>query len=274
MGNLKMGIIIDYNEEFELVCKKMCSLGFETCQLAIGETKYFEEKHVMHIKNSCMDKIEITALWCGFPGPTYWDLYDGPSTIGLVPASYRSCRENALIVCSDFARKLGVHTIATHAGFIPENPNDPDYKGTVVSLKYISEYLKMNGQFLLLETGQETPVTLLRTITDVGAENLGVNFDPANLVMYGKANPLDALELLLPYVRGFHAKDGDYPTDGYSMGLEKPIGSGRVNFPLLIQKLNEFGYSGAITIEREIKGEQQIADIQNARKILEILINT
>lgn len=102
-------------------------------------------------------------------------------------------------------------------------------------------------------------------------DNLGVNLDPANLLMYGKANPIDALDILGPYVRGVHAKDGEYPTDPGKLGVEKPLGEGRVNFPVLIPKLKSFGFSGALTIEREISGAQQIVDIKHAIKILEPL---
>ena len=122
------------------------------------------------------------------------------------------------------------------------------------------------------ETGQETPITLLRTIHDIGTDNLGINLDPANLLMYGKANPVDALDVFGQYVRGVHAKDGEYPTNGRQLGVEKPLGEGRVNFPALLTKLKALGFSGALTIEREISGPQQIADIQKAKQMLTALL--
>jgi sugar phosphate isomerase/epimerase len=90
--------------------------------------------------------------------------------------------------------------------------------------------------------------------------------------MYGKANPIDALDVFGQYVKGVHAKDGEYPTNGKQLGVEKPLGEGRVNFPLLIDKLKKLNYGGALTIEREISGPQQIADIERAIKILAALI--
>ena len=122
------------------------------------------------------------------------------------------------------------------------------------------------------ETGQETPITLLRTIHDIGTDNLGINLDPANLLMYGKANPVDALDVFGQYVRGVHAKDGEYPTNGRQLGVEKPLGEGRVNFPALLAKLKTLGFCGALTIEREISGPQQIADIQKAKAMLAALL--
>ncbi len=132
--------------------------------------------------------------------------------------------------------------------------------------------MKSNGQYLLFETGQETPVALRRVIEAVGTGNLGINLDSANLILYGKANPVDALDVFGKFVRGVHAKDGLYPTDGQNLGEEVPIGQGKVDFPALIDRLKELGYSGALTIEREISGPEQIKDILEAKAFLEKLI--
>ncbi len=142
----------------------------------------------------------------------------------------------------------------------------------MAAIRDVASYCQSNGQGFWFETGQETPVVLLRTISDVGLPNLGINFDPANLLMYGKANPVDALDIIGRYVRGVHAKDGEYPTDGRNLGVEKPLGEGRVNFPLLLAKLKALGYDGALTIEREISGPQQVADIKRAKLLLEEIL--
>ena len=155
---------------------------------------------------------------------------------------------------------------------MPESPTDPQYPGVIAALRQVAERCRANGQYFLFETGQETPTTILRVIEDVGTGNLGVNLDPANLLMYGKANPVDSLKIIGKYVRDVHAKDGEYPTCGRELGVEKPLGEGSVNFPALIKGLKECGYDGAITIEREISGEKQIADIKRAIDILSSLI--
>ena len=103
-------------------------------------------------------------------------------------------------------------------------------------------------------------------------DNQGVNFDLANLILYGKANPVDAIELLGPYVQGIHAKDGLWPTNPKDLGQEVPIGKGKVNFPVLIARLKEINYRGAITIEREISGAQQMEDVRAEKIYLENLI--
>ena len=171
-----------------------------------------------------------------------------------------------------FAASIGVQHIATHAGFIPENPSDGNYPEVVAAIAFLAARLADTDQSLLLETGQETPVTLKRTIDDAGARNVGVNFDPGNFLMYGTANPLDALDLLGPHLLGVHAKDGEYPVDGKALGVEKALGTGRVDFPRLVAKLKAAGYDGPLTIEREIEGPEQKRDIIAAARLLEKLL--
>jgi sugar phosphate isomerase/epimerase len=145
------------------------------------------------------------------------------------------------------------------------------------ALREVVGYCAERGITFCFETGQETPTTLLRVIEDLaagspGLDNVGVNLDPANLLLYGKANPVDALDVIGTHVRGVHAKDGEYPTNGRALGVEKPLGEGRVNFPVLVPKLKALGYTGALTIEREISGPQQIADIRHAIRLLSALV--
>ena len=120
------------------------------------------------------------------------------------------------------------------------------------------------------------PLKREKVIQDIekvlGKGNVGINLDPANLIMYGKANPVDALEVFGEYVRGIHGKDGMYPTDGHSLGAEVPLGQGKVNYPAFVAKLKEIGYEGDITIEREISGEEQKKDIIMAKEVLDKLI--
>ena len=176
-------------------------------------------------------------------------------------------------VLSELLMSLGVRQVATHAGFIPENPHDPQYAGMIDAIREVAQHMKDNGQSFLFETGQETPVTLLRAIEDVGTGNLGINLDTANLILYGKAHPLDALEILGRYVMDVHVKDGCWPTDGWRLGRETPLGEGLVNFPLVMKKLKALGYDGALTIEREISGEKKTEDILRAKAMLENLMD-
>lgn len=270
---MRLGVLISITEDIEAEFKKVHELGFSTCQLSGWNLEHFTERTARQVRTSSQKYgVEITSFWCGWPGPAVWDFVYGPLTLGLVPLTFRQIRLEALMKGADFAVQIGVPSLITHVGFIPESLNDPEYQPLIAVLRYLATYCLDRGLDFLFETGQETPVTLLRTIEDIGLSNLGVNLDPANLVIYGKANPVDALEVIGRYVRGVHAKDGLYPSSGRHLGKEVPIGQGKVDFPALIARLKEMGYGGPLTIEREISGEQQIQDILKAKKLLEALI--
>jgi len=269
---LRLGVITGLGEGPDEEMRKVRELSLPTCQVSCWDPDIYTAENARRLKAACEKHgVEVTSIWAGYPGPAVWNFTDGPSTIGFVPPEYRAMRVDALKRAAEFAASISAPSITTHAGFIPENPADPLYAGAVEALSEIARRCEELGILFCFETGQETPVTLLRLIKDIGTDNLGVNLDPANLLMYGKANPLDALDILGPYVRGVHAKDGEYPTEPGKLGVEKPLGMGRVNYPVLIGKLKSFGYSGALTIEREISGPQQIEDIKHATRVLEPL---
>jgi len=270
---MKLGLIISLNDDLETEFAKVHRIGFPTCQLNCWEQRYFTPEIVQRLSTaSRRHKVEITAVWCGWEGPVVWDFESGPVTLGLVPPAYRQDRLKTLMRGADFAAQLGVKNLITHAGYIPENLTDPEYPHIVVALRLLVSYCRKVGVNFLFETGQETPVVLLRVIEDIGLDNVGVNLDPANLIAYGKANPVDALDVIGKYVRDVHAKDALYPTTGRQLGVEVPLGAGKVNFPSFIARLKEIGYDGPLTIEREITGEQQIKDILMAKELLEGLI--
>lgn len=167
---------------------------------------------------------------------------------------------------------MGIPTVHTHCGFIPEDPNNRLYHEVVEAIREVASHCQRNGQSLLYEFGQETLVTLLMAILDVGLKNQGMNLDTANLILYGKGNPVDALDVIGTCVRGIHAKDGLYSTDPKNFGQQVSVGQGKVDFPKIIQRLKKLHYQGVITIEREISGPRQEEDIRKAMGYLESLI--
>jgi sugar phosphate isomerase/epimerase len=269
---LRLGLIVAIGKDPDAALAKVKDLGLPTAQIFVDE---FEPGLVERLQQA-VDKhgIEPTALVVGGPGKEVWDFYQGPLTIGLVPRETRAVRIAHIKKASDLAKQCGITAVQTHCGFIPENPNDHVYNETVAAIREVATYCKRNGQNFRYETGQETPITLVRTMQDVGTDNQGVNFDLANLILYGKANPLDAIELLGPYIQGIHAKDGLWPTSPKTLGEEVPIGKGKVDFPRIIARLKELNYHGAVTIEREISGPQQMEDVRAAKTYLETLIGS
>ena len=272
---MKLGTMIIFNEQinFEEKFNSVKELGLPSCQLTSWNPSLWTDENVRSICNASKKTgVEISAFWCGWTGPVVWDFYDGQITLGLVPAEYRQMRVEQLCAGADFAKKLGVTDVITHMGFIPENPNDPNFNSFCVAVRTVSKHLKKNGQNLLFETGQETPVTMLRCFEKVGTDNLFVNLDTANVILYGKANPVDALDVFGKYVRNIHAKDGFYPTNGHDLGEEVRIGDGKADFERLFKKLKELDYHRYVTIEREIDGDKQTEDIIYAKKYLENII--
>ena len=255
----------------EAAIAKVHALGFRTCQIHVGMSPPSIEAPLRDALAKY--KVEATAVMTLGEGKTVWDFYQGPLTIGIVPPATRVARIDALKRASDLGKKLGIEAVHTHCGFIPENPNDPLYNDAVVAIRDVASYCKSNGQTFMMETGQETPITLLRAIEDTGVDNVRVNLDTANLILYDKGEPVGALDVIGKYVHGLHAKDGLYPTDPKKLGKEVAIGEGRVDFPAVIDGLKKLNYTGPITIEREISGPKQEADLRASKKFLEKLID-
>jgi sugar phosphate isomerase/epimerase len=248
------------------------SFGLTTCQVHVGQSP----AELAEPLKAALAKyqVEATAVMTLGPGKMVWDFYDGPKTIGIVPMDTRAARMDALKRASDLAAQCGIKAVHTHCGFIPDDPNTSTYPAIVAAIREVAGHCKGNNQTFLMETGQETPVTLLRAIHDTKADNIGVNLDTANLILYGKGDPVGALDVIGKYVRGLHAKDGLYPTDPKSLGEEVAIGKGKVRFAEVISKLHALHYTGPITIEREISGSQQEADIRASISYLQNLIDS
>ncbi len=267
----KIGVLINFNKSTDIYKKfeEVKDLDLQTCQVNIWDTSLYTDENAELIATASKETgVEISTFWAGWRGPTSWNFYEGQYDLGLVPDEYRADRLDDLMMAADFAHKLGIKNLATHVGFMPENPADERYWKTIYALRRLCKKLKEYGIRFLFETGQETPVVLMRAIEDIGTENVGINLDTGNLILYGKANPVDALDMIGKYVYDLHLKDGLYPTDGKNLGKEVRFGDGKANFKEFLPKLKALGYEGSLTIEREISGEKQIADIIYARDLI------
>lgn len=272
---MNVGIVIGHTAEgMEEKFKSAAEQNFHHCQLVSWNPALWTGENAGEIAG-LREKygVEITAFWCGWEGPTRWNFTEGPEMLGIVPVAFRARRLQNLLDGAAYARMLGVKDVVTHMGFIPENMTDQSYPGVLAAVAVLAQELKRHDQNLLFETGQETPVVLLRLFEAVGTGNLFVNLDPANLILYGKGNPVDALDVFGDYVRGVHAKDGLYPTNGRELGREVKVGEGKADFPALLRGLKAHGFDGSLTIEREISGEQQKKDIRETQAYLQDLID-
>lgn len=271
---MELGLVISPANAPEATIRRVHEMGFKTCFLSLdGYIGRYTPAAADELRRLLM-KYDVRATTAEVVGPGIlkWNFVEGPATIGLVPRKTRAERVAALTGLSDFVKQIGVPQIQTHCGFIPEDPADPLYAETVVAIREVAKHCDGNGQNFLMETGQETPTTMSRMLRDVGQPNLGVGLDTANLILYGKANPVDAVDILGAHVKSIHAKDGRWPTDPSELGKEVQIGQGLVDFKQVFLKLKRAGYTGAVSIERETSGPQQIEDVRQEKLYLERIL--
>ncbi|HQU43133.1 MAG: Fe-S cluster assembly protein HesB [Planctomycetia bacterium 21-64-5] len=215
--------------------------------------------------------ITLTAVFGGFEGESYADIPTVVKTVGLVPRETRAVRTREMKEIADFAKLLGCSVVALHLGFVPHDAGDPLYREVLDVTRDVCDHCRGNGQALHLETGQEPADALLRFIEDVGRDNLFINFDPANMILYGSGEPIAALKRVGRYVKSVHCKDGTWAKQpGKEWGVEVPLGQGDVGFENYLRTLKDVGYTGPLTIEREIPQEpdRQKAEIGHAVRLL------
>lgn len=218
--------------------------------------------------------IAITAVFGGFDDESYASIAETARTVGLVPRATRAARTQEMKEISDFTRLLGCDVVALHIGFVPADRASQDYRDLIDVTRELLDHIRSNGQSLHLETGQETADHLLEFISDVGRDNLFINFDPANMILYGTGNPIEALQKVGHLVRSVHCKDGTWAPAaerGTAWGREVPLGEGDVGIENYLRTLKAIGYTGPLTIEREIPQdrERQKADVGAAVRLLE-----
>jgi sugar phosphate isomerase/epimerase len=219
--------------------------------------------------------IRITVVFGGFEGESYADIPAVARTVGLVPASTRAARTREMKEIADFARLLGVDEVGLHLGFVPHDAADPLYGQVLAVTRQICDHCRSQGQRIHLETGQESADTLARFLAAVERDNLFVNFDPANMILYGSGDPIEALQKVGRYVRSVHAKDAKWAArPGAEWGREVPLGEGDVGMEQFLRTLAEVGYQGPLTIEREIPQDpaRQKAEIGHGIRLLERLM--
>lgn len=215
--------------------------------------------------------ITLTAVFGGFEGESYADIPTVTRTVGLVPAETRAARTQEMKEIADFAKLLGVNVVALHIGVVPHDTASAEYRDVLGVTRDVCDHCRKNGQALHLETGQEAADNLLGFIRDVQRDNLFINFDPANMILYGTGEPIAALQKVGRYVKSVHCKDGTWAKNpGKEWGAEVPLGQGDVGMENYLRTLQQVGYTGPLTIEREIPQDpaRQKAEIGHAIKLL------
>lgn len=248
-------------------------LGIPTVQLhAPHKENRSEEAANRFLDQAASAGVTVSVVFSGFDGESYADIATTARTVGLVPEETRAARLAETKEIARFARLIGCDAVGMHIGFVPSETSD-SYQGLLATIRELLDELAGFRQNLHLETGQETAEHLLKFIADVGRPNLFINFDPANMILYGTGDPIEALKKVGHLVRSVHFKDARWAAEdvrGAAWGQEVPLGEGDVGMATYLQTLKELRYQGPLTIEREIPQdrERQKADIGHAVQLL------
>ena len=250
--------------------QKVTSLGLTTVQLSAPGPDQRTKENARQVADAFAKAgIQISLCFCGYRGESYSSIQVVRETVGLVPHATRRERLEATYEIADFASWVGAPGIGIHVGFVSEDWESQEFAGIVDTVGQVADYCADLGLTMNLETGQETGDTLLKTLQTVDRPNLAVNFDPANMILYGSGQPLEALRKVGAYVRSCHCKDATWSEKpGEVWGKETPLGEGAVNIREFVRTLKDVGYTGPLTIEREVSGERQITDIRKGIELL------
>lgn len=247
----------------------MDRLGIDVVQIACGDPHHasWDEGDAMP-EAARAAGFRMSGTMLGFPGEDYTTPATIQKTGGFGDPATRAERLERFQWALERTKALGLSDIMLHAGFLPE-PGAADRKPFLDTLARVSQHAADKGVTVAFETGQETADLLRLTLNELKCPNLKVNFDPANMLLYDKGDPIRAVEILGPDIRSVHVKDANRPTTPGQWGEEVPLGNGQVNIRQFVRTLKKVGYRGPLCIEREVGNqEQRIADIAHGIRYL------
>jgi sugar phosphate isomerase/epimerase len=272
---MEIGVMFWAGDEPGETLRQVKSLGVRCGQLGVPGDLALDAETTAAWKRALADEeFALVTVFAAFPGESYADIPTVRRTAGFVPRLTRPQREQRTYEISDFAAALGVSGIACHVGCLPVDTSEPEYDAVRGLVQRVCDYCAQLNQTFALETGQEPAAVLLRFVQDVDRPNLRINFDPANMILYGSGDPIEALDALGPLVISVHVKDAEWPPAGSpgALGAEMPLGEGAAGIARFLAKLHQIGYTGTLNIEREAGDEKRRAeDIREAVALLERL---
>ena len=252
----------------EALLAKVKEIGIPRLQIALDP---FRENPA--VWNKFHDLARAQSVTCvsgmfGTLGEDYTTMESIRKTGGVVPDQTWPNNWENIQQTATLAKQMGLKLVTFHAGFLPHEESDPDFKKLLERISKIADLFEKHGLDLGFETGQEEAGTLKTFLQKLGRKNVGVNFDPANMILYDKGNPIEALRTLSPWLKQCHIKDGNKTKKPGEWGEEVPAGTGQVDWKAFFGALKELRYSGWCCIEREA-GTQRVEDIRAARKMVE-----
>jgi sugar phosphate isomerase/epimerase len=259
LSDMEIGVMFWAGSDPNETIRELKSWGVRCGQMGIPGEMQLEGVGPRWKQALADEDFTVVTVFAAYVGESYADIPTVEQTVGFVPSATRAERELRTFAVSDFAAEIGVAGIATHVGFVPEDQSSEDYTGVLKVVRRVCDHAAGYGQTFALETGQESAPALREFLLAAQRTNLGINFDPANMILYGTGDPIAALDILAPHVLTVHCKDGDWPPRAIrgALGHEQPLGEGSVGMARFIAKLKEIGYRGPLTIEREASDSGQ-----------------
>jgi sugar phosphate isomerase/epimerase len=255
------------NDVQDLIAKSQ-STGILQVQLALDPLRQFPAKWENTMKLFAAAGITIVSGMFGCEGEDYSTLDSIRVTGGIAPDSTWERNWKNIQVTAALAQSLGLQMVTFHAGFLPHQASDKDFPKMLNRLAEIADIFQRAKITVCLETGQESATDLAAFLQKLNRPNVGVNFDPANMILYAKGDPIQALQVLGGWLRQVHLKDATHTKVPGTWGEEVPAGSGEVKWPAFFSTLNKLNFTGPIVIEREA-GTQRVKDIRRAKEVAE-----
>jgi L-ribulose-5-phosphate 3-epimerase len=243
-------------------------IGVNHVQLALVPlTQLDDREQAKQIDQLRAANIQLTGGMLGFADEDYSSIANIRDTGGFIPDRFWAGRKQITQQAAKLAKKLNAPHILAHVGFVPPH-DDPGYQAAVARIREVADLLSEHGVGLVMETGQEPAEGLLAFMHDLKRPNVAINFDPANMILYGAGEPIAAIKTLGQFIRHVHVKDATASNKpGVDWGAEVPFGTGQVGAKRFLQALKEVNYAGPLCIEREA-GDQRVADIKFAIETL------
>jgi L-ribulose-5-phosphate 3-epimerase len=260
---MELGLVFWAEKDPQTHLQELKAFGLKACQLGVPPAMDCSASVGAWKSAIASEGVFVSAAVCSYEGEDYANLEQVHKTVGFTAPGYAAERIARTKEVSVFAAALGLKALSCHIGFIPEDKASTVYTELLGIARELCDACAANDQDFVLETGQESAATLLSFLGDVERPNIKVNFDPANMVLYGSGDPLQALEMLEAKVLSVHCKDGRSPKAAGELGQEVALGEGEVDFPGFLALLKKMNYEGLLTIEREEPdAAQRKADIE------------
>jgi L-ribulose-5-phosphate 3-epimerase len=260
---MELGLVFWAEKDPHTHLQELKAFGLKACQLGVPPGMDCGSSVDAWKSAIASEGVFVSAAVCSYAGEDYANLEQVHKTVGFTAPGYAAERIARTKEVSTFAAALGLKALSCHIGFIPEDKSSSLYSELIGIARELCDACAVHEQDFVLETGQESAATLLQFLGDVERSNIKVNFDPANMILYGSGDPLQALAMLEPQVLSVHCKDGRSPKAVGELGQEVALGEGEVDFPGFLALLKKMNYRGLLTIEREEPdAAQRKADVE------------